>query len=355
MFTKLKALFVSTCMLAGCSSPAPEIHTLCEQDAIGNYLIKWETDPALEGMVKIYVSENPDTFPASDPVLYAPISDGVATYITKDNVSRSYFMLTFNDKYPQVAGSRVLKFDHARNFRDMGGYAAGHKQIRWGQVFRSDEFIKKGNQDSMRFSKLGIKTIIDLREEEEVALHPLPEWGARRIPIPIHLQNRESVSRLIQEGKMRKRDVLLYMQDQYLNFMENYSEQYAEALSLFAERENYPIVFNCSFGKDRAGFLAMLLLAAIGASEETILLDYTLSSGHISTDQVDAFARDLGPEGQEAFTVLLSSPEAMITPTLLKIKKEYGSMDNYLTKKMHLTEDMRKKIKDILLYESVSD
>ncbi len=349
MLDKLNVLLISVCTLAGCSAPAPEINTLCERDAVGNYIIKWETDPALEGMVKVYASEDPDNFLSSNPVLYANIRDGVTTYVTKDNVSRTYFMLTFNDKYPQVVGARVLKFDHARNVRDMGGYVSGEKHIRWGQVFRSGEFNGMNGQDSTRFCKLGIKTIIDLREADEVAQLPMPSCGARLVSIPISLENRESIPDLIREGKMRKRDALLYMQDQYLNFMDRYSEQFAEALSMFENPDNYPILFNCSFGKDRVGYLAMLLLSAIGVPEETILSDYTLSSGNISTSQVDSLARELDTEGQEAFTVILSSPEAMLTPTLLKIKKEYGSMDNFLTKKMHLTEEKRKKIKDILL------
>ncbi len=349
MLEKINALIVGVSVLAGCSESAPEIHTLCERDEVGNYIIKWEVDPMLEGVVKCYISDNPDEFPDPNPVLYGNISDGVATYVTRDNVTRSYFKLTFNDKYPQVVSERVLRFDHALNFRDLGGYAAGKKAIRWGRVYRSGEFLQINDKDSILFSDLGIRTVIDLREEKEVALHPMPAGSARIVSIPVPLQNSDNILELIREGKMRKRDALLYIQDQYLNFMDNYSEQFAEALSLFENADNYPILFNCSFGKDRTGFLATLLLSAMGVPEEEVLRDFTLSTTNVHIGQINALARDLDTEGQEAVTILLSSSETIITPTFQKIRREYGSMDNYLDKKMQMTDEKRKKIKDILL------
>ena len=48
------------------------------------------------------VSDNPDLFTNESPIIYANIKDGVATYITNDNISRKYFRLSFNDKYARI-------------------------------------------------------------------------------------------------------------------------------------------------------------------------------------------------------------------------------------------------------------
>ena len=91
MLGKILSLFASVILLVGCSSNAPDIRAICLRDDIGNYVIKWETDPVMEGIVKMTVSDNPDLFTNESPIIYANIKDGVATYITNDNISRKYY------------------------------------------------------------------------------------------------------------------------------------------------------------------------------------------------------------------------------------------------------------------------
>ena len=92
-------LFTSVALLAGCSSGrAPEIRAICLRDDISNYIIKWETDPHTDGTMKLYVSDTPNSFDMSRPCSYADINDGRVTYITNDNITRKYFLLSFNDK-----------------------------------------------------------------------------------------------------------------------------------------------------------------------------------------------------------------------------------------------------------------
>ena len=140
MLGKILSLFASVILLVGCSSNAPDIRAICLRDDIGNYVIKWETDPVMEGIVKMTVSDNPDLFTNESPIIYANIKDGVATYITNDNISRKYFRLSFNDKYPRIIGARSAVMDSVQNFRDLGGYTSTNgKTVKWGKVFRSGD------------------------------------------------------------------------------------------------------------------------------------------------------------------------------------------------------------------------
>src|SRR5260370_41936188 len=57
-----------------------------------------------------------------------------------------------------------------------------------------------------------------------------------------------------------------------------FAERHGASLGLIGDRNNHPLVFHCSVGKDRTGVLAALLLAAAGVIDEDIVHDYTLSA-----------------------------------------------------------------------------
>ena len=212
MLVKIFSLFACVTLITGCSSNSPEIRTLCLRDDIGNYILKWETEPQMEGILKMYVSDDPESFNRSLPSGYANIKDGVTTYITNDNMSRKYFLLSFNDKYFKTIGARSVSMDSLQNLREIGGYgtAHNHKTTRWGQVFRSGQLSSLSEWDSIRLNNLHIKTVIDLRGNDEVAASPLRYSNANIVHIPIPIKNMDPVVARIQEDRMRKGDGILF-------------------------------------------------------------------------------------------------------------------------------------------------
>lgn len=353
MTNQILFLLISTTLFSGCTSmSAPEIRSLCLRDDIGNYVVKWETDPHIDGTVKLYVSDNPESFNTSTPAMSVNIDNGVATYITNDNISRKYFMLSFNDKFFQTVGSRSVAMDSVQNLRDIGGYFNKHntKMTRWGQIFRSGELRALSNRDTCRINNLGIKTIIDLRDVNETTVAPEKYGKAKVISIPVPVRNMENIIARITEGTMRKGDAMLFMQDTYLHYIDLDAEQFGKALKAFLDRDNYPILINCSMGKDRTGFLTAILLAAVGIPEETITRDYMISNDYINIPRLAYMARDLSSDSQESITVLLTANESLMDLVFRQIRKEYGSTDKYLTKALHLTEKERDELKDIVLY-----
>lgn len=352
MLERILFMFTSMTLFSSCTSNTPDIRALCLRDDIGNYVIKWETDPYTDGTMKLFVSDNPEVFSMSAPVGYVKINEGVTTYITNDNISRKYFLLSFNDKCFQTVGARSIVMDSVQNVRDMGGYFNSHnnKMTRWGKIFRSGELGCLSGWDSIRIDNLGIKTIIDLRSEDEIANNPLKYTKANVINIPIQLRNMESIITRIRNGETKKGDGILFLQDTYLQFISEYGEQFGEAMKVFLDKKNYPILFNCSMGKDRAGFLAAMLLAAIDIPEETIKKDYMASNDYIKINKIADLARNLNQDSQETITVLLSANEGLMDLVFKQIRKEYGSTDKYLSKGLHLTEKDRLTLKDIILY-----
>ena len=77
---------------------------------------------------------------------------------------------------------RHIAFDRLHNFRDFGGYAAaGGRQVRWGQLYRSDSLGKLAGLDLERFAALGVRTVVDLRYpwEADAAAGCLPPPASR--------------------------------------------------------------------------------------------------------------------------------------------------------------------------------
>ena len=352
MLVKIFSLFACVTLFMGCSCSNPEIRAICLRDDIGNYILKWETEPQIEGILKMYVSDNPETFNRSLPAGYANIKDGVTTYITNDNMSRKYFLLSFNDKYFKTIGARSVAMDSIQNVREIGGYGTSHnhKTTRWGKVFRSGQLSSLSEWDSIRLNNLHIKTVIDLRGNDELAASPLRYSKANIIHIPIPIKNMDNVTARIQEDRMRKGDGLLFMQDTYLQYVTDYSDQFAKALDVFLEEDNYPILVNCSMGKDRTGYLTAMLLFALGIPEETVVRDYMASNENINIGHLAYMARDLSTNAQETITTLVTVNEGLIDLVLKRIRKDYGSVDKYLSKGLGLTEKKRDTLKDILLY-----
>jgi protein-tyrosine phosphatase len=50
-----------------------------------------------------------------------------------------------------------------------------------------------------------------------------------------------------------------------------FGKRLVDSLELIADRNNHPLVFHCSVGKDRTGVLAAMLLAAAGVIDEDII------------------------------------------------------------------------------------
>lgn len=349
MLDKLIFLLTAATLLAGCSSHAPGIEAICQRDEVGNYLVKWETNPAIEGRVRVEVSDSPESFPDDAPTLYANISDGVATYITNDNITRKYFRLTFNDRYSRVIGARSTAMDSVQNLRDMGGYFTDDdRMVRWGKVFRSGQLGHLSGWDTTRLDNLRIKTIIDLRTDAEADPEPIRYTKARVIRVPVSIGRYEEVRQRMAEGRIRKGDAQIYMEDEYLQFITDNTPRLAEAIRPFLDEANYPILVCCSYGKDRTGFLSALLLTAIGVPYETIVADYLTSNQYIDTTPLREVALHFSTDAQESLTVLLTANRELMDLAFAKIRKDYGSTERYLTEGMSLTDRERRRLKEIL-------
>lgn len=352
MIEKLVTVFTSLLTIVSCATPTmTDIRTVCLRDDIGNYVIKWETYPIITGQVRVYVSDVPDYFEENIPVGIIDVNDGLTKYITIDNITRKYFLLQFNEIEKEIVGAREVATDNVQNFRDIGGYITqDNKTVKWGSIFRSGHLDAIDVIDKYRIDNLNLQTVVDLRIPEEYANIPQVYLAPKNINIPIDMGSPSKIQKRLKDGQIRKGDALLYMQDQYMDFVDKQSESYASVLDLLLDPMNYPILIHCSLGIDRTGFCTALILSALGVPEETIMRDYMSSNQYIDLMRSAPKARNSNPELQETITTLLSANELFLGITFKKIKKEYGSVQKYLEQKLNFTTKKQEQLKELMLY-----
>lgn len=339
-------------LFCNCSHRTASITVLCEQDAKGNYLLKWEMFPEEDNaLVEIFMSENDSIF--SSNVVYAAKSNDYIAVIEntpENNETRKFFRLKIGNTISPTVSNRFFEFDSIQNFRDLGGYVSSDKhRIRWGKIFRSGSFTRMTNHDSEELEKLAIKTVIDLRSRDVKSMRPLKIENVNQVRLPISTNGYNAMAQKVMDGQFLRGDAVIYTQDTYKDMVTNFTKEYAKLFDYFCDEANYPIVYYCFLGKDQSGLATYFLLRALDIPTDIIEEDYMAS--HIGIDRVKSVknADSLSESRQEAFTILTQTDISFLKYGLSCIKESYGSIDNYMTKELKITPEKKEKLKRILL------
>ena len=240
-----------------------------------------------------------------------------------------------------------LDFAGGTNFRELGGYEADEgKHVKWGQIWRGIPTCKlTGEADRAKLDALGLRLILDLRSTEEARREPdyVPD-GARLVQIcGLCAEDGHEIAfapgdidRLMASAP-EGYDVPRVLYRRMLTGNKAFKELF-RAL----EAGETPILFHCSAGKDRTGVAAMLILLALGASDETICADYAQTNvcrraeiEAVMQEHADEIAAD--PSCRNHYYRMAGvSPEA--APFVLDtIRSQFGSAENYLEAEYGLT------------------
>jgi protein-tyrosine phosphatase len=240
--------------------------------------------------------------------------------------------------------ARRIELQGQKNFRDLGGYKNVHgKPVEWGALFRSGQLHDLTDADFSVVSNLGLKLIIDFRSEGERDDKPdrIPE-GASVLADPISCDAYgELVMYVLETG-----DTSQLTPDQTLDlfdtiYLDNL-EPFQLLLSQVIESENRPVLFHCSGGKDRTGFAAALILAALQVPLNVIVDDYLLSNKYLessSQEMLDEFSREIE---ENTGTAPTEEDLERMNSCLIEVRPEhllrafqtvfdaYGTIENYI-------------------------
>ena len=179
-----------------------------------------------------------------------------------------------------LATAPFIPVEGALNLRDLGLLPTS--PLKPGLLYRSGSLhnISAHAMAQLR-DDLGVRTIFDLRHDKERDEHPEPEidgvhsvWCRTNTP-PARI---DPASFEAEEG-------LPGFLSMYKNLLMLYAPEYKRILEFLRDHPGQGILWHCTAGKDRAGLLAMMLLALAGADAQTIGYDYSLTRIGVERDR----------------------------------------------------------------------
>jgi protein-tyrosine phosphatase len=210
----------------------------------------------------------------------------------------------------------------AVNFRDVGGLPAGAGIVRSGMLYRSGNLAGLKPAGTRALAALGIRNIIDLRDDDEVAHAPsrLDGVDARVTRLPLFLGSVESFF---------SSDVSLA--HLYRSLVDDSAATIVQAVRGIAE--GAPVLVHCTVGKDRTGVTIALALAAAGVDERAVVADYARTESLLPAERnrkVVARLRALHPDAVHLEELATRSPAPVMEGMLAHIAGEHGSAAGYL-------------------------
>jgi protein-tyrosine phosphatase len=268
----------------------------------------------------------------------------------------------------QWAPSRHVVLDGAVNVRDIGGYRSSYGlEVTRGRLFRGDALSQLSGADVERLDRLGLRIVIDFRTPGEVLLSGadrLP-FGTELVSLPVNGGDLGSIYELIASGDHERQRQELgdgraaeLMIEVNRGFVADarQREAFGAAMRLACSAGRLPLLYHCSGGKDRAGWMTAILLTALGVPREAVLRDYLLSNDFHRTEY-QKLRYDLVKTGIVADPDLLR-PVMEQSATYLgaafeEAERRYSSFGRFVTRGLEVSDATLGELRRALLGDLV--
>ncbi|AOX45111.1 tyrosine-protein phosphatase [Microbacterium sp. BH-3-3-3] len=210
----------------------------------------------------------------------------------------------------------------ATNFRDVGGLPTREGRTREGVLFRSGNLVHLDDAGVQTLRELGIRRVIDLRDEAEVAHAP-----SRFDDVPVDVQHTPLF--LGSVASFFARD--LSLADMYDGIVDDSADRVVEVVRGLLDAQ--PVLVHCTVGKDRTGVTVAIALAAAGVDREAVIADYARTEALLPTERnaaVLAAIRAVHPGNVHVEDLATRSPAPVMRALLSRLDREYGSPAGYL-------------------------
>jgi protein-tyrosine phosphatase len=159
------------------------------------------------------------------------------------------------------------------DWRDLGGMrTTDGRTIRSGALVRARSLDHLGPDDWAAIHALGVRTLIDLRNDDERGSAPAPE-GIAVLHLPLDgIADRGFWDEWASDWRF---GTPVY----YGPHLARFPERSMAVLEAIAGAPPGGVLFHCMGGRDRTGMIAMLVLTLVGVAPEDVAADYELSAG----------------------------------------------------------------------------
>ncbi len=213
---------------------------------------------------------------------------------------------------------RRLTWDACVNVRDLGGLRCGGATIKHGRLVRASILGSLTDAGRAAIRAHGIRTVVDLRGDDEVAEAPSPyAQGLTYRRAPVNSMRMMALHEGARAGTL----------EDELRRIAVKGGGFADAVVAIAESEP-GILLHCTAGRDRTGIVVATILAAIGVHDEQITADYAASDDEL----MDEYARfkAANPERAASVDEAVAKRAWVMAETLSTIRRAFGGAATYL-------------------------
>ena len=249
---------------------------------------------------------------------------------------------------PAGVHGRIVHLAGGTNFRDVGGYPTpdgGH--VRWGRVYRSGALHRLTVTDLAVVEGLGLRTVYDLRADEERRRNPsvLPaDVAIELLPIGGAAVKTRELTDLLSEGRLAELPAD-FLERIYESMSEAAAPMFGRWLGSLAEPGRTPALIHCTAGKDRTGMSIAFLLTALGVQESDILDDYELSAAHFTAPMIARLQGSDPGMDVDRYQAVLGAPRQALASLFRRLQERYGSVESYLVQEAGLTVELSRRLR----------
>jgi protein-tyrosine phosphatase len=232
---------------------------------------------------------------------------------------------------------------------------ADGRRLRDGALLRTSALGRLSDQDVATLGKFDLALVIDLRDASEIQVAPpdrLPEPvpPVEHIPVfdPQHpVFTYISAILLGHDGTgyagLRDEGTPAAMRAIYRWFVTDAGARtsFAAAVRAIAGANGRPVLFHCSAGKDRTGWLTAVLLELLGVDRPLIVEDYLATNGYahaVNLAMMDAM-RARGTSVDPAILLpVFEAREEYLAGAYAEVEREFGGLDRYARAGLGLDE-----------------
>lgn len=320
----------------------------------------------------LYWTDKPDIQVNIDNFITDKIENTLTVSDPFNAKQRIYFILQNGEKCTLFA-ERTLPIEGLNNFRDFGGYfTADGKQVKWGVLYRSNHLFNLNEQAINYISHLGIKSIIDYRNQNEINKSPNSYVGENKT---YHLDATAQTAELAAQfaASSDNEDQALIesiannipkelvngegrqILEQYRQFVmsDKSKAAFRQMIEVLLDSHNSPSIQHCRGGKDRTGYGALLVLAMLGVPKQTIVDDYMLTHfNRLARNEIKMASYRKITQDQNILDYLLSlidTQESFIVEVFNAMEETSGSVEKYIKTELNFTDDDINQLRKIYL------
>ena len=265
-----------------------------------------------------------------------------------------------------------ITFEKLYNVRDLGGMTTADGQaVRTGMLIRGDQLFSASQADLERLRDTGVRKVIDFRSIGEHEEKPDPDIdGAANVFLPIikdvgvgitrGTEGNARIMELFKSGKTISPEFIdEHMRGMYRSFVEDpfangqYARFFDEVIATAAG--GGATYWHCTAGKDRAGFATAMMLAALGVPRDDIVSDYLQTNNCLDGvvgQLMSLFGKQLpSDETREALKRFFVADESFLGAAFDAIDKHHGSIDAFLSERLAVDDEKRRKLRELLLVD----